>query len=132
MLNNANKKQNKYFGKIGEDIACDFLKKNNFSIIARNYQRKWGELDIVGFKDGAIHFFEVKSTTFNIGNVTDIHRPEENVHGLKVKHIRRMVETYLNENKISDEIRFYFHVLAIHIDSYNGAGNINWIQDIIL
>ncbi len=132
MLNNTNKQQNKYFGKIGEDLACDFLKGKGFVILSRNYQRKWGELDIVGFKDDMIHFFEVKSTTFNFIGLSDTHRPEENVHGLKIKHIRRMIETYLNENSKSLNTPFSFHVLSVYINSDKKIRKIDWIRDIIL
>ena len=77
-------------GNIGEDIACIFLEKENFKIVARNYSKKWGELDIVALKDGIPHFFEVKSVTAAYaGRSFGVHRPEDNVHGLKIRHIRR-------------------------------------------
>ena len=50
-------------GKIGEDAASTYLKENGYSIIDRNYSRKWGELDIVAKKGNKIHFVEVKSVS---------------------------------------------------------------------
>jgi putative endonuclease len=81
-------------GNKGEDIACQFLQGKGFSIIARNYQRKWGELDIVAQKEGIIHFFEVKSVSQSFSRTTNNHRPEDNVHLHKLRHIRRMIETF--------------------------------------
>lgn len=132
MLNNFKKKQNKYIGKIGEDIACEFLKRKSFSIICRNYTRKWGEIDIIGAKEGTVHFFEVKSTTFRSVTVSDIHKPEENVHNLKLLHIRRMIQTFLGENNFDDSVSFSFHVLTVHIDEVRKIGRVYWIKDIIL
>ena len=36
-------------GKLGEDIACLYLEKNNYKIIKRNFRCKQGELDIIAF-----------------------------------------------------------------------------------
>ena len=37
-------------GQLGEDIACKFLMKHEFSILERNYTKKWGEIDIIAIK----------------------------------------------------------------------------------
>src|SRR3989344_5717759 len=50
-------------GDIGENIACNFLKRRGFEILERNYSKKWGEIDIVTKRAGLIHFIEVKSVT---------------------------------------------------------------------
>ena len=50
-------------GEIGENIAVKFLVKHNFTILERNYTKKWGELDIVAEKQGKIYFIEVKSVS---------------------------------------------------------------------
>ena len=77
-------------GKIGEDIVCRFLMKQDFQIIERNYWKKWGEIDIIAKKSNILHFVEVKTVSYkNLENViyeTDKHRPEENVHPWKLKN----------------------------------------------
>ena len=35
------------FGKMGEDIAANYLTKNNYKIIERNFRCKQGEIDII-------------------------------------------------------------------------------------
>ena len=50
-------------GEIGENIACKFLVKQGFSILDRNYTKKWGELDIVARKYDKLYFIEVKSVS---------------------------------------------------------------------
>ena len=37
-------------GEIGENVACRFFVKQNFTIIERNYWKKWGEIDIIAKK----------------------------------------------------------------------------------
>ena len=51
-------------GKYGEDLAVDFLLKKGFKILERNYRySKYGEIDIIAFKNDTIHAIEVKTRT---------------------------------------------------------------------
>lgn len=54
---------------LGEDKACEYLKKLGFKIIERNFRKGYGELDIVATeetKDGKVLVFvEVKTRTSN-------------------------------------------------------------------
>ncbi len=51
--------------KLGEDIAADYLSKNGFSIIARNFKTQNGEVDIIAIdtseKEKTLSFVEVKT-----------------------------------------------------------------------
>jgi len=119
-------------GNIGEDVACLFLKNRGFEIIARNYWKKWGELDVVALKDSLLHFFEVKSVTAHAERSFDAHRPEDNVHGLKVRHIRKMVETYISDRGWGPDVEFHFHVLCVFMDMTARRARVKWIKDIVL
>jgi len=57
------KMSKRQIGNLGEGIACNFLIKKDFLITARNYWKKWGEIDIVAEKGGATHFIEVKTVS---------------------------------------------------------------------
>ncbi|MFA6404659.1 MAG: YraN family protein [Candidatus Paceibacterota bacterium] len=119
-------------GNIGEDIACKYLESNGFKIIERNYQKKWGELDIIALKETIIHFFEVKSVLKKFDpTMSDTHRPEDNVDGWKMKHLRRIIETYLSEKNRNKE-EFHFHVLCVYMNSNSRKASVKWLKDIIL
>lgn len=49
-------------GLKGEDKAQNFLIKQGFTIMERNFHSKFGEIDIIACKDKILHFIEVKST----------------------------------------------------------------------
>lgn len=34
-------------GQLGEEIACQYLEKKGYTILDRNFRRKWGEIDII-------------------------------------------------------------------------------------
>jgi len=51
----------KSLGKMGEDIACRYLRRNNYAILERNYRCRMGEVDIIAQKGDKVVFVEVKS-----------------------------------------------------------------------
>ena len=54
-------KYNKTIGKLGEDEAVKYLKKNRYIILERNYNIRGGEIDIIAKKGGYVIFVEVKT-----------------------------------------------------------------------
>jgi len=126
-------------GKIGEDIACDFLRSKGYTIIDRNYRRPWGELDIVSKKHGKFHFVEVKTVSCEINN--DVtretppcygHRPEDNVHRLKLKRISRVIQSYCADKKISDSEQIQLDIISIFLDVSKKTARIRRLKDIII
>jgi putative endonuclease len=47
-------------GAIAEDIAADFLRLQGYTIVARNYRCRRGEIDIIAKRDHVLVFVEVK------------------------------------------------------------------------
>lgn len=89
----------KEIGRIGEDLCCDFLVNNGFEIISRNYQKRIGEIDIIAFKRGILHFFEVKTVsreTFS-DNIIRNYKPEDNVTCQKINKIEKTANLFLFE-----------------------------------
>ncbi|PAF52630.1 YraN family protein [Helicobacter sp. 13S00477-4] len=77
--------------KIGfeaEDKACDYLKKNDFEIVDRNFFSRYGEIDIIAFKNKTLHFIEVKSgKNFN---------PIYAITPIKLTKITKTIYSFLN------------------------------------
>ena len=48
-------------GALGEQIAAEHLEHRGYSIVARNYRTRHGELDLVAVNDRALVFCEVKT-----------------------------------------------------------------------
>ena len=104
-------------GVIGENIASIFLEKRGFKIIARNYRKKWGEIDIVAQKSNVYRFIEVKSVSCETGidRVTrETIRPEDNMHRYKFSKLLKTIETYLLEKGIDSE--WQLDLVTVRID----------------
>ena len=120
-------------GRIGEDLACYFLETKGFEIIARNYRKKWGEIDAISRKDNAVHFVEVK--TVSRENVESIklesggYRPEDNVHPWKLERMARTIQSYLTEEGIDDD--WQIDVVTVYLDEKTKKAKIDYLPNII-
>ena len=87
---------NREFGAKGEDLACEYLIKNGYKIIARNVHfSKFCEIDIIAQYKSKTVFIEVKTRkTDNFGT------PLEAITNTKYSNIKTGVLSYINENKI--------------------------------
>jgi|TARA_B100000959_G_scaffold183119_1_gene191430 putative endonuclease len=48
-------------GKQGEKVAANYLKKNGYKILDRNYHCKFGEIDIIALEGDILTFIEIKT-----------------------------------------------------------------------
>lgn len=92
-----NKIKKSMIGKIGEDIACQYLKQKGYKIIERNHRQPWGEIDII-VKDnkGVLVFVEVK--TMLDKNYFEL-KPEDNLTNAKLDKLKRTASVYVNQNE---------------------------------
>jgi len=104
-------------GKIGEEIAVDFLKKKGYQILDRNYKFKIpgdlqkGEIDIVAKKKDTICFVEVKT----LKNPKIEIFPEEKINLSKKKKLIATAESWLIKNKIPLDSKWQIDVISIVI-----------------
>jgi putative endonuclease len=123
-------------GEIGENIAVKFLVKHGFSILDRNYTKKWGEIDIVAEKNDKIYFIEVKSVSrSSLDSVSqetlDQYHPEDNMHPWKLKRMSRTIQTYLLSKKL-DEKEWQVDLLVVFLSLKDKNAKIKVVSDIIL
>lgn len=99
-------------GKRGEDLAANYLIKNGYKILERNFKQPWGELDIITEYRDIIIFVEVK--TQNKNNRFFI-RPEENITPFKQKQLIKSAKAYLAFKRQLDR-NWRIDVVAIELD----------------
>lgn len=89
------------FGKMAEDLAVDFLVKNQYKILVRNYRYLKAEVDIIAEFENQIVVVEVK------GRATDAFlEPQEAVNKKKIKLLISAANYFVEENHIDKEVRF--------------------------
>lgn len=104
MIQNNN--HNWEIGKNGEELAGDYLMKEGYRILHRNWNLHRGcELDIVAFKDNELHFIEVKTRQTESATYG---RPEQAINKSKLRNISRAIYHYINT---------YHYNYSMHIDA---------------
>lgn len=112
--------ERRHLGNKGEDIACEFLARKGFTVIARNYLKPWGEIDIIARKDDEYRFVEVKtiSRATSSRDGSRATRPnmsaEDHIHPAKLKKLARTVETYMADVKGNAD--YQIDVLTVELD----------------
>jgi putative endonuclease len=101
----------KSLGNRGEDLAIQFLKKQGYKIIERNYKTLLGEIDIIAQDGNKLVFVEVKTRTTDAFGF-----PFESVNKRKREKLKKLALGYLK--KRGNELPLRFDVLSI---IYNDA-----------
>ena len=114
---------NKDIGNYGEDISYDFLKKQGYYVLSRNFRTKYGEIDIICKKNDLIIFIEIKSRyNYNHGS------PIEAITYSKQMQIIKLCKFYIyTNNLIKYNVRF--DVIEVFFNIDNNLHSINHITD---
>lgn len=106
--------QHNELGKKGEQLAVDFLLKNNYNIIERNYRFDKAEVDIIAQKKDILAIVEVKTrSTIDYGNPQDFVKPKQ------IKNLVKAVDEYVTENHLDVEVRFDIIAIVKEKGSFN-------------
>jgi putative endonuclease len=97
-------------GRKGEDLAVDFLLKNGYEIVARNFVYQKAEVDIIAKKENMLAVVEVKTRrSVNFGDPQQFLKPKQ------IQRIIKAVDAFINENKMDVEVRF--DIIAIVLNN---------------
>lgn len=134
-MTNSNATQKEETGFLGEELACRFLSQKGFSVIERNYRKKWGEIDIISRNRGTLHFVEVKTVSRHHqseNDQTEEFLPEENIHPWKLKRLSRTINSYLQEHYRDDaeKIDWQIDAVIVFLDQGIKKANIRFLEAI--
>jgi putative endonuclease len=88
-------------GNEGENLAAEFLKRQGWEIIARNYRYRHAEIDLIIKRDDWTIFVEVKTRSSSSYGY-----PEEFVDDQKARKIFEAAEEYIYSTDWHGHIRF--------------------------
>ena len=100
-------------GQQGEDHAQEYLLREGFNLLHRNWRNGRYELDFVAEKDGVLHIVEVKTRV--VGNPVS---PEEAYTRAKFKSLCKAVAFYIQLYKLDMEVQF--DLIAVEHDGTDG------------
>ena len=97
-------------GKQGEKVAANYLKKNGYKIVDRNYHCKFGEIDIIALEGDLLTFIEIKTRSSR-----EHIPPEFTVTKHKQSKIKRSALHYLGKHGIENR-DCRFDIVAITLE----------------
>jgi putative endonuclease len=109
-------------GQNGEEIAADFLQGRGYTILARNYRRRSGEIDIIAREKEVLVFIEVKTRSGGTYG-----SPAAAITPRKQRQISRTAQYYLAEQDLFDTPA-RFDVITVVFDN-NHQPEIELIPD---
>jgi len=93
--------QHNELGKEGEEMAVNYLQKNGYTILERNYRFQKAEVDIIAQLKETIAIVEVKTrSTADFGNPQDFVKPKQ------IQRLVLAVDEYVTVNSLDVEVRF--------------------------
>ena len=96
-------------GKLGEELAVEFLQKEGYEILETNWVFQKAEIDIIAQKENTLAIVEVKTrSTIDFGLPQDFVKPK------KIQLLVKAVNEYVQQNELDVEVRF--DIIAIHIE----------------
>ena len=114
-------------GKLGEDIASNFLKKNGFTVIERNIHFSHNEIDIIATNKEYVVFVEVKTRHTEPSLQSFFGSPAAAVNYSKQKRTIEAARHILSSGKYTG-LQPRFDVIEIYLDkTSNKVLNINHI-----
>lgn len=100
--------QRRSFGLQGETIAAQHLEAQGFEILKRNFQTRYGEIDIIARDGETLVFVEVRSKKDAVFG-----HPLETINHRKQGKIIRMARVFLAMEHIADSVPCRFDVVGI-------------------
>lgn len=129
-------------GQFGEDLACEYLKKQGYKIVERNFRRPWGEIDIIcQDSDKTLVFVEVKamigldklaadnsaelvnSASSSIENSANDLMPEDQLTKSKFQKLAKTASMYAGQNDklIKNDKGWRIDLLALTLQESLGS-----------
>lgn len=123
------KDSRKGIGFLGENIAGRFLESRGYEILAKNYQKPWGEIDLIVKKEGVIVFCEVKTNSKKF--INPAFNPEVRVNPVKARHIVRTAELLMKSRFANESGEWRVDIVAVTLDKFSQKAQIKHFKNAI-
>lgn len=112
-------------GALGERIACEFLGKNGYDILEKNYRCPDGEIDIIAKQKDTLVFIEVRTRKSRLFG-----SPEESITQVKKERLRALAEHY-GQNHDNLPLTWRIDVVAIQMDDSGKVSRIELVENAV-
>ena len=117
------KLENRKTGKLGEEVAEEFLAKKGMELVLRNFGTKFGEIDLIMKQNDIVVFVEVKTKKgLKFGT------PEEMFTRGKYNKVKRMATVYLK----GEDVPCRIDMVAVELDENNLPKSVRHYENVVM
>ncbi len=114
-------------GYLAENIVARYLEDGGYKVTSRNYQKPWGEIDIIAKEGDVFVFVEVKANSKDFeGNFN----PELRVDEKKIQKIKRTASLFLEYEVAAMDSEWRIDVVSVVFDYVNKKAKIKHFKNI--
>ena len=114
----------KSLGRLGEQLAADHFERLGWRIVERNYQTRFGELDLIALDGATLVFAEVKTCRLGRG------QPWDSLHERKQAQVRKIAGLWFNERPAAPFFeRMRFDAIGVLVDERDKLVRLDHIED---
>ncbi|UCH52535.1 MAG: YraN family protein [Pseudomonadota bacterium] len=109
-------------GEAAEATACQHLKQQGMTVVARNYRSPHGEIDLIMQEDQTLVFVEVRyRRSLGFGH------PAETIDARKQQRLRATAEHYLQRQPRGSKQACRFDIVAVSADG--DTTRVEWVAN---
>lgn len=109
----------KDIGNAGENRAAVYLEQQGFAILKRNWRTRYGEIDIIAYKEGVLVFVEVK--TLPSGDARTL---EHELNAKKQEKITKTAKWFILQNRQYNSCIIRFDVIVVDMPGWESIHHI--------
>ena len=118
---NTNMASHNELGKWGEEMAAEYLLRQGYTIMERDWKSGHRDLDIIALDGNTVVFVEVKTRRNRLFT-----EPEMAVDYQKIRNLQQAANHYIKYRHINQEVRF--DVITV-VGSMTGTPSVEHIKD---
>jgi putative endonuclease len=117
-------------GRYGERLAVEHLRTRGFSLLARNYRTRRGEIDLIAFDEVTLIFVQVKTQQLTTSQVRRSGSPQLWLSPSQMARYRSVAQAYLDDKRyVRPEARsMRFDAIGVLVDAQGALVDLKHIE----
>jgi len=126
MASTPNTRAKKNLGDSGERVAAHFIAQRGYTILARNYRTRAGEIDLVAQDTDGLAFVEVRTRRGDAMGA-----PEESLTARKRAHLLATAQEFLATHVEHADAAWRIDLVAIELDRAGRIARMDLLKGVV-
>jgi putative endonuclease len=117
-------------GRYGEKLAREYLRARGFTLLARNYRTRRGEIDLIAFDGGTLVFVQVKTHQIGTAQTTMWESPLQWLSASQLARYRSVAQAYLDDKRRAAPAaqRMRFDAIGVLLDAEGAVVDLRHVE----